>query len=1046
MSDPDTLRLAAKISDEFSGPLRDMQRSLRSFAAQTAGLHKQGIAAAKDHGKAFHEMQRSVHELTDRVKGGLTPAMAAFGFTSLSVAGAIAAVTKSVVDFGANARNLSNLAKFSGFSADAVQGLEELSEGLGSTKADMDTFIKSFSTNMDQFKRYNRGALAEGLFKIGPAGFQFASQLKNAGTQAERMNLIFDFLASNKWSAVQKKILTDAIGLPEAFAHAGAGARELYKALNQEIKPLDPGWEARARRYNESIALLKTSVGNLALHIGDDLSGSFARMGDLIRTFIDENGPQIQKFVRDIGKWIEDADWQQFGKDIRDVAVAVKDVATGFGQLKAVFDEFRGGEKIDLKEFIDFSGLGQTLEIFVAVWKARWAQFRASLGVGSQSEADTAEAERRDMLKRYRPGDLEEEDRTAAARAKTDTREIAKQKELTPGWQPSDKTELQKLRDWWGGTAVPAEAAPAAPAAPAAAAPSDKTWLQRMREGLFHKESYTGGFEAEGPNPLRAAQSSIRFPTEETLGGAKSTGDAVETIAVGTRKGVYDGMWDFYNSYNAVGGATAAPSAARAIKASLGDIGGGALEQRGGGALPGGAEAPEQRGGGAETLGGAGQPGKGDPRGMLAAVRQAAIRHGINPDLMEKVARGEGLAGYTGDAGTSFGAMQLHRGGPGSVGTEYEKATGHSLTDRKYEPEQIEFAAKWIKQHGWGAWSAARNQGITGRMGVGIDTSKWANELRPKPTTLEQIRKSVEGMKAAGGIMPGAETAVGGGPPKAFIMHHTGGRGTVEGVQNTLRQRGLGVEYVMDRDGNIVHTGGPGSANIMPGWGPKGAGLNNANIVGMEIIAKNDRDVTKAQIAASQAFIKKNYPNTPVYGHGEVNPGHKEADEGLSVANAIRQQREAEAARSQETAALHGAELRRHFGHPTSEWQRRIKKAISGGGLNEWNSSWARGPQGTIPGRELTEGIKAFDQKRNDQDMMFERHQLQLRGQQASLLDDARKAGMAGTMNHKVTGRAGVDINLTGFPRGTTARTTSEGIFSEVRLGRGRIPYADREA
>jgi hypothetical protein len=123
---------------------------------------------------------------------------------------------------------------------------------------------------------------------------------------------------------------------------------------------------------------------------------------------------------------------------------------------------------------------------------------------------------------------------------------------------------------------------------------------------------------------------------------------------------------------------------------------------------------------------------------------------------------------------------------------------------------------------------------------------------------------------------------------KAFIMHHTGGRGTVAGVQQTLRQRGLGVEYVMDRDGNITQTGGRGAANIMPGWGPKGVGLNNKNILGMEVIAKNDRDVTAAQIKAAKAFIDKNYPDLPVFGHGEVNPGHKEADEGMSIVNAIR--------------------------------------------------------------------------------------------------------------------------------------------------------------
>jgi hypothetical protein len=146
-------------------------------------------------------------------------------------------------------------------------------------------------------------------------------------------------------------------------------------------------------------------------------------------------------------------------------------------------------------------------------------------------------------------------------------------------------------------------------------------------------------------------------------------------------------------------------------------------------------------------------------------------------------------------------------------------------------------------------------------------------------------------------------TAAGGVPPAAFIMHHTGGGGDVGGVQSTLRQRGLGVEYVMDRDGNIFQTGGPGAANILPGYGPKGQGLDNRNVVGMEVIARDDKDVTPAQVAAAKAFMEKYYPKTPVFGHGEVNPGHKEADEGMTIVNAIRAQRAADAASAARAAA-----------------------------------------------------------------------------------------------------------------------------------------------
>jgi hypothetical protein len=66
----------------------------------------------------------------------------------------------------------------------------------------------------------------------------------------------------------------------------------------------------------------------------------------------------------------------------------------------------------------------------------------------------------------------------------------------------------------------------------------------------------------------------------------------------------------------------------------------------------------------------------------------------------------------------------------------------------------------------------------------------------------------------------------------------------------------------------------------------------------MEIIARDDRDVLPIQRQRFVEFIRKNYPTTPVYGHGEVNPGHKEATEGLTVSEAVRADRAARTAAS----------------------------------------------------------------------------------------------------------------------------------------------------
>jgi hypothetical protein len=58
----------------------------------------------------------------------------------------------------------------------------------------------------------------------------------------------------------------------------------------------------------------------------------------------------------------------------------------------------------------------------------------------------------------------------------------------------------------------------------------------------------------------------------------------------------------------------------------------------------------------------------------------------------------------------------------------------------------------------------------------------------------------------------------------------------------------------------------------------------------MEVIAKDDKDVTPAQVAATKGFIREHYNNTPVYGHGEVSPSDREASEGKAIRDEREQQ------------------------------------------------------------------------------------------------------------------------------------------------------------
>ena len=998
MAEQDTMRLAAEVVDKFSSPIRDMTRQLQALNKIAQQQQKEGVIGAKEHIKWFGELRQTTHRLSDEVKGVLTPAMAAFGLGSLSVAGAIAAITKSVVDFGAAARNLSVLSQFSGLSVQSVRVYEELAAALGSSKTEMDGFISSFSTNMDQWRRLGRGPMAE-FFATQPAEIRnLGIALRHTTDNAQALNQVFDFLADTRYTDVQKKILTDAIGMPAAFVHAGASARELYAKLNAEVKPLDKGWEQRKQRYLESMALLSAAWSNLSLHIGDTMSTSFADMADTIRKFIDDNGPEIRKFFVD------------FGKDVGEVGGAAKDMASSLGMVRDIINEFRAGEPVDLKKLIDFSGLEQALDIFMAVWKARWSAFKASLGLGGDAAAAADEAARREALRKYRPGDLEEEDRAAAARAKTDTRELAKQKEYTPGWEPEEKTWLQRLKEDWTkrsappaasfnerfGETAPAEAGPAAPAKK-----MNYTVPENSGAGIV-KAAYT----TEGPNPLRAAQSSIKFPAEETLGGAGggSTSDAINVIAIGTRKGVYDGMVDYYQYLlGTKGGAGEGPpgGAGGLTRASYGPGG------------QGGAPAGTGRAGG---LGG----GEATPMGGLAG--KAGLEYPTSLDQLREA--GKAAAGTRGDRNNNpgnieYGEFAKAHGAIGSDGRFAifpNKAAGTSAMGELLKSKYAGLTLAQIQKKWVGNVDQDYLAGLSKSLGIGANDVPNLND----PKVLAGIQKGIargEGTSLSeGGRAKAPQFSVadirervqgGGGAAAAGINTGTVPSEVLAKARQVALQGGPGaVQRFMASQGHpmagswcgefaasVIHAAGgtpprdPAIASNWRNWG-----------VHTEVPQPGDVAVRKGTRTGATGshvtFVEDFDPKTGSFTGLGGNQGRWESRFNASQfefrhGEKIQEAAQEAAKMAKESSGLHGAALREHFGH---------------------------------------RGRRAADLAPGD------------------LLKHAQHVGMAGTMHHKVTGRAGVDINLTGFPRGTTTQASLSGIFNEVKLNRGATPRADQVA
>ncbi len=242
--------------------------------------------------------------------------------------------------------------------------------------------------------------------------------------------------------------------------------------------------------------------------------------------------------------------------------------------------------------------------------------------------------------------------------------------------------------------------------------------------------------------------------------------------------------------------------------------------------------------------------------------------------------------------------------------TSHDGGTGYGIYGARLE--RRERMLKWLKENGYANNSlegqarymareamtdktyAQSRRALMGATKDNIDqtasvlTNNFERPARDNsPVRAAHARAALNGVTPA----PGNEGTQD-GQPSAFIFHHTGGRGSVEGVRNTLTQRGLGVQWIMDRDGNIFPGGGNMRSHIRPGVTPDGMKVSNVNTHGMEIIAKNDADITPAQVEAAKAFMAGKYPGVPVYGHGQVNP-HKQHNEGSTVVDAVNADRAA---------------------------------------------------------------------------------------------------------------------------------------------------------
>lgn len=198
------------------------------------------------------------------------------------------------------------------------------------------------------------------------------------------------------------------------------------------------------------------------------------------------------------------------------------------------------------------------------------------------------------------------------------------------------------------------------------------------------------------------------------------------------------------------------------------------------------------------------------------------------------------------------------------------------------------------------AWYAYRDRMSAGAAGK---NTPWA----PPPRQVQQsdIDRQLS-TKVPVAPSPGRVEAPS-GDTKAFVVHYTGSNNgsaadVVNGWRNETGARAnLGTQFIVDRQGvwhdvqkefGWNHMQHVKTDEILPQY--KNQGINNKNIVGVEIMTDSHGNVTPDQLKTVKEHVDQDYNTVPIYSHSELvgnARGFKGGDEGTPEAIDLRKSR-----------------------------------------------------------------------------------------------------------------------------------------------------------
>jgi hypothetical protein len=250
----ESLQLVAQVVDQFSAPIRDMQRQLRQLTAENRKSHIEGAGLVRAHGEQFKKLRENITQTSEVFRREFAPVFKdiaseatglRFALTGIggAAAAAVGGAASMAFSFSNTARSLRDLSQSTGMSVNDLRVFEQIGPRIGSSVEAMDGGFQSLNAHMERLRRNPTAEIADMAASIFPDVRNQVAKLagRDRPEQFERILDIAQKIKENPGRGggePNERRFLQFFGLPPELAEYSSKIRDVVAQIRQNLKPL----------------------------------------------------------------------------------------------------------------------------------------------------------------------------------------------------------------------------------------------------------------------------------------------------------------------------------------------------------------------------------------------------------------------------------------------------------------------------------------------------------------------------------------------------------------------------------------------------------------------------------------------------------------------------------------------------------------------------------------------------------------------------------------------------------------------------------------